>query len=282
MLKDRKNDRARSAPVHAGGAGAESVFEGQSGASRYMQLASMLKHRITSGEWPIGHRLPTVQKISEDFGLAKITVRQAFAVLVHEKLITSQRGRGTYVCSAGAGLDPGLRSAINDVSVAASVLGIRILEKRSGVRLPANLNEEGRADADYTLLRKLHLHDGEPFCLAQFYIATDVFKRFPKGSEKKHKIVRLIRDFSPVQPTLLHQTVTVEPADYDLARTLGYSFSAPVARIRRISCDSDRRIITAGFSWYRGDRFILDMAIPTAMTTRYPEIAIPGSRTSSE
>jgi GntR family transcriptional regulator len=278
MLKNRKNDKANLAPVHAAGTGGESVFEGQSGASRYMQLASMLKHRIASGEWPIGHRLPTVQRISEDFGLAKITVRQAFAVLVQEKLITSQRGRGTYVCSAGVGLGPGLRSAINDVSVAASVLAIRVLEKRSGVQLPASLSEEGRAAADYTLLRKLHLHDGEPFCLALFYIATDIFKRFPKGSEKRHKIVRLIRDFTQVKPGILHQTVTVEPADYDIARTLDYSFSAPVAKIRRITCDAERHIITAGFSWYRGDRFVLDMAIPIDMTSRYPQIAIPASR----
>jgi GntR family transcriptional regulator len=278
MPKDRKNDTSAAAAVRRIGTNGERIFAGQSGASLYMQLASMLKHRIASGEWPIGHRLPTVQKISDDFGLAKITVRQAFAILVQEKLIVSERGRGTYVSGVGAKLDAGLRSAINDVSVSASELAIQVLEKRAGVKLPANLSEEGRAYGDYTLLRKLHLHDGETFCLALFYIATDVFRKFPKGSEKKHKITRLLRDVAGARPGLLHQTITVEPADYELARTLGYSFAAPVAKIRRVTCDAEQRIVMAGFSWYRGDRFLLDMEIPTDMTTRYPQIAIPKSR----
>jgi GntR family transcriptional regulator len=278
MLKGRRTDRSVAAPVQGAGSDGEAMFAGQSGASRYMQLASVLKHRIESGEWPIGHRLPTVQKLSEDFGLAKITVRQAFAVLVQEKLIVSERGRGTYVCGVGAKLDPGLHSAINDELAGASVFEIRVLDKRAGVQLPAHLGSDGLAGDDYTLLRKLHLHDGEPFCLAEFYIATEIFRQFPRGSEKKHKVVRLIRELDGQQPTLLHQTITVEPADYELARVLNYAFSAPVAKIRRVHCDSDRRITMAGFSWYRGDRFVLDMKVPSDMTSRYPAIAIPASR----
>lgn len=269
MLKGRRTDRSVAALNQGAGSDGENMFAGQSGASRYMQLASVLKHRIESGEWPIGHRLPTVQKLSEDFGLAKITVRQAFAILVREKLIVSERGRGTYVCGVGAKLAPGLRSAINDASVDGSVLEIRVLEKRAGVQLPSSLSGEGHAYDDYTFLRKLHLHDGEPFCLAEFYIATEIFRRFPRGSEKKHKVVHLIHEFGKTLPVFLHQTITVEPADYELAHALGYSFSAPVAKIRRVNCDAAHRIITAGYSWYRGDRFILDMVNQAGL-------AIPG------
>lgn len=253
-------------------------FDEKSGAPRYMQLASVLKHEITSGKWPLGRQLPTVERIARDYGIAKITVRQAFAILAQDGLIVSERGRGTHVRGVGPKPDPSLRSAINDAIAGSGILGIEIVEKQQRLALPANLSGEGIADKEYTLVRKLHLHNGEPFCLVEFYVAARVFRQFPPGAEKKHKIAYLVRQLRGLKLGSFHQTVTVEPADYELARLLGYAFSAPVAKIRRITCDAGNRIVTAGFSWYRGDRFILDMQLPADMATRYPAIAIPNSR----
>lgn len=237
-----------------------------------MQLASIFRRRIASGEWPIGHRLPTVQQLSEQFGLARITIRQALAVLAQDNLIISERGRGTFVRGVGAKFDPRLRLAINDVSAGAEVFDIRILEKRAGVNLPPNAEGEGEPYDDYTLLRKLHLHDGEPFCLAEFYVATEFFRQFPRGAESKHKIEYLIGEATHVEPALSRQTVTVEPADYDLAHVLNYAFSAPIAKIWRTVCNPKGHIIMAGSAWYRGDRFIIDMV-------NQPGLTIPKRRT---
>ena len=37
---------------------------------RYIQLATLFRRRIESGQWPIGHQLPTVDELAE-FELAK-------------------------------------------------------------------------------------------------------------------------------------------------------------------------------------------------------------------
>lgn len=253
-------------------------FDERSGAPRYMQLASVLRHEIASGKWPVGEQLPTVETISRDYGIAKITVRQAFAVLAQDGLIVSERGRGTHVRGVGPKPDPSLRSAINDALAGADVLGIEVVGKHAHLSLPPNLRGEGTAEKEYTLVRKLHLHNGEPFCLVEFYVAARVFRQFPQGAEKKHKISYLVRQVRGLRLGSFHQTVTVEPAEYELARLLRYAFSAPVAKIRRVTCDDQNRIVTAGFSWYRGDRFILDMQLPADMATRYPAIAVPGTR----
>jgi GntR family transcriptional regulator len=273
MLRERK-----SGPAHDDGPRGDTRFDDKSGAPRYMQLASVLKHEIASGKWPVGRQLPTVEKISHDYGLAKITVRQAFAVLVQDGLIVSERGRGTYVRGVGPKPDPALRSAINDAFASSDILGIKLIARQQRLTLPANLSGEGTAEKDYTLVRKLHLHNGAPFCLVEFYVAARVFRQFPRDAEKKHKITYLLRRVRGLKLGSFHQTVTVEPADYELARWLDYAFSAPVAKIRRVTCDAENRIVTAGFSWYRGDRFILDMELPADMMTRYPAIAVPSSR----
>lgn len=248
------------------------------GVTRYRQLASVLRHRIAPGEWPVGHQLPTVERLAQSHGIAKVTVRQAFAVLAEEGLVSSQRGRGTHVIKAPSGPGEGVRSAINDELVGAGELEIRILEKRKDASLPPALTTRGRPLDSYVLLRKLHLHDGVPFCLIELYVAASVFAQFPHGAEKHHKIARLLREVEGERLGMMHQTMTVEPADYALARELAYGFAAPIAKIVRTTLDIDGKVLTAGLFWYRGDRFILDVELPAKLTERYPALAVPDSR----
>jgi GntR family transcriptional regulator len=256
----------------------DDIFDGRSGMSRYVQLASVLRRRIAAGEWQIGQRLPTVHQLAADFGLAKITVRQALAVLAREQLITVQRARGTYVCGEPSKPNAELRAAISDVHVGSSGFKIHLLEAPSNRRLPAELCYDVKASDKYVRVRKLHLHDGEPFCLADIYVLASLFKKFPRGSTRTYKIARLIREVAGSELGVLRQTMTVEPADYDLARLLNYSFAAPVARIRRVTYSVDNTVLMAGLSWYRGDRFVLDIELPNDVTAKYPAIAIPARR----
>ena len=50
----------------------------------------MLRHRIAQGEFVAGGQLPTVAQLAEQYRLARITVRQAYAVLIAEGLITEE------------------------------------------------------------------------------------------------------------------------------------------------------------------------------------------------
>jgi len=162
--------------------------------------------------------------------------------------------------------------------VGSSAFKIHLLEAPSIRRLPAELCENVKVSDKYMRVRKLHLHDGEPFCLADIYVLASLFRKFPKGSERTYKIVRLIREVAGSDLGILHQTMTVEPADYDLARLLNYSFAGPVARIRRVTFGVDDAVLMAGLSWYRGDCFVLDIELPNDVTAKYPAIAIPARR----
>lgn len=248
------------------------------GVTRYAQLAMALRHRIVSGEWPVGAQLPTVEQLAQESGLAKVTVRQAYAKLAAEGLIVSQRGRGTHVQAVPSGPNPGLRSAINDMLVGASDLEIKLLEKATDHALPPALARSGRAAQRYVRLVKLHLHDGVPFCLMELYVAADVYRKFPKGAEKRFKIAHLLRDAEGSRIGPMQQTITVEPADALLAARLEYTFAAPVVHIQRVTRDTTDRILMAGRFWYRGDQFVLEMEVPAALVYRHPAVTVPDSR----
>jgi GntR family transcriptional regulator len=63
----------------------------------YQRIASELRGLITSGELAPGALLPSQQDLQDQYGVARMTVRQAIAALVNEGLVTSQQGKGVVV-----------------------------------------------------------------------------------------------------------------------------------------------------------------------------------------
>ncbi|WP_030841306.1 FadR/GntR family transcriptional regulator [Streptomyces hygroscopicus] len=81
------------------------------------QVISQLRAQITSGEWPVGSRIPTEPELVEQLGVARNTVREAVRALAHNGLLDIRQGSGTYVLATSelagvmhrrfAGADPG-------------------------------------------------------------------------------------------------------------------------------------------------------------------------------
>ncbi|MFI8087834.1 FadR/GntR family transcriptional regulator [Streptomyces sp. NPDC086080] len=61
------------------------------------QVITALRAQITSGEWPVGTRIPTEPELVEQLGVARNTVREAVRALAHNGLLDIRQGSGTYV-----------------------------------------------------------------------------------------------------------------------------------------------------------------------------------------
>ncbi|MFC6064443.1 FadR/GntR family transcriptional regulator [Streptomyces ochraceiscleroticus] len=61
------------------------------------QVIAQLRAQITSGEWPVGERIPTEPELVEQLGVARNTVREAVRALAHNGLLDIRQGSGTYV-----------------------------------------------------------------------------------------------------------------------------------------------------------------------------------------
>ncbi len=68
----------------------------------YEQVLGLLRTRIESGEWKHGFPLPGEVQLSRDFGVSVGTMRKAMDKLVQERIVTRERGRGTFVKEANA------------------------------------------------------------------------------------------------------------------------------------------------------------------------------------
>ena len=63
----------------------------------WIQLASILRSQIQSGELRPGRIMPSETTLMQEHGLARGTVRKAIDALVDEGLVNRVQGRGTFV-----------------------------------------------------------------------------------------------------------------------------------------------------------------------------------------
>ncbi|MGG4091434.1 GntR family transcriptional regulator [Paenibacillus lautus] len=63
----------------------------------YQRVQEYIRNLITSKVLKIGDRIPTEKELMERFGVSKITVVNALAGLVNERIITRVPGKGTFV-----------------------------------------------------------------------------------------------------------------------------------------------------------------------------------------
>lgn len=67
------------------------------GRPKYRQVADQLRAAIATGHLAAGDRLPTETDLTAVFGVSRVTVRAALAILRRQGLITTRRGTGSRV-----------------------------------------------------------------------------------------------------------------------------------------------------------------------------------------
>lgn len=64
---------------------------------KHYQLSQILRQRILKGEFPAGSRIPGEWQLAEEFKVSRGTVRKAIDSLLHEGLLWTEQGQGTFV-----------------------------------------------------------------------------------------------------------------------------------------------------------------------------------------
>ncbi len=111
------------------------------------QVISQLKDVITSGEWPVGHRIPPESQLVASFDVGRNTIREAIRALAHAGLLEVRQGDGTYV-RATSELSGALRTLCS--SELREALEMRRMLEVESARLAAIR----RTDADLAHLRE--------------------------------------------------------------------------------------------------------------------------------
>jgi DNA-binding FadR family transcriptional regulator len=139
------------------------------------QVIEQVRHSITSGEWPVGHRIPNETVLVEELGVGRNTVREAVRALAHAGILDVRQGDGTYV-RATSEVSGALRRLCG--SELRDVLQVRRGLEVEGARLAAARRTAGDLVELRSLLARrddcLRAGDNEEFARADaaFHLAT--------------------------------------------------------------------------------------------------------------
>jgi GntR family transcriptional regulator len=236
----------------------------------YAQLASILRGKILNGDWPPGYEIPTLMELCYQYDVARVTARQATQTLVAEGLLTSQRGRRTFVCQSNVeGNAAPIFTAIGSILSKRPAYSIKILSKDIVETIP-KAPFIGRADGRYVRIRKVDCESGTPYAHSENYVAHNVARGFTDATLRKTKLARLIRD-RVKDIAVARDRIFVGVADYEDARLLDCPMSATVAHVERVFCDSDNHVVYFGKFTYRGDRFAIEHDILSMLNEKKPK-----------
>lgn len=230
--------------------------------ARYIQLATLFRNRIASGQWSVGSRIPNVDELAAEFAVARGTMREALGLLEQEGLLERLRAKGTFIRKSPFQTHAH-KLAIDWQSLILAHEGakIEVLEQRVVTELPPIDRGKGKPAAKYQMMRRLHLRDGQPYLVGRFYLEYGLFKKGPPLQFRRLPTLPILHKIAGNRIDKAWQTLTIGTADVEIAALLKIQLNAPVAKVDRIAVDRDGLVLYAGHGVYRGDALSMEIEL---------------------
>jgi GntR family transcriptional regulator len=212
----------------------------------YLQIADAMRDRIARGVWGDGELIPTLEQIAAEFGVARVTARQAVQLLTAEGTLAPMRGRGTFVRAPVASHRAvHVVTSLNALADTYRATTPELLTIDENSRMPPVRDSDGTLARAYTYMKRVHSTSGEPYCVIGLYLDETV--------------IPILMEMKPRPMQRARQTLTIGSADAETAHLLRVPVDSPVARVQRVFNDANGVIVYYADVIYRGDAVRLDM-----------------------
>lgn len=208
----------------------------------YEQLRKGLLECITSGEFPIGSRMPTEEELCSAYGISRPVARQAYNALIEAGYVERMRGRGTFVKvpeSRGQFIDKQLSFA-QEMNILGMQHNTELISAKwltYDAKIYAQLRLE-KGQRCLHIIRKRFV-EGRPFVLVENFVPEPQFPgidRFDFGQRSLYSV------FSEVYNRRIahsHRTMAAILANDEIAAALGTYRGAPVMYVKNLVFDQN-------------------------------------------
>lgn len=213
--------------------------------------------RIITTELNSGDAIASERRLVEQFGVSRVTVRQAIADLVEEGLLERVHGKGTFVTG------PQISSHLHLMSFSREMRA-RGLEPQTTVldaaEVPADPEAARRLElpvgAPVVRVERLRLADGAPMALEVGHYPARMFPGLLQADLSS--LYDVFAHRYNVWVTSARQTVSADSADARRAAVLQVAKRAPLLVQDRVTWAGEHPMETS-VSYYRADRYRITM-----------------------
>lgn len=222
---------------------------------RYFQVYLTLRDWIHNGNYRTGSQLPTESELCETFGVSRITVRKAVDLLVTDKLIRREQGRGTFVTRSDAtppltGDMGQVLKRLDSLAQRSQAVNVQITTVRADAETCMDLQLENGADV--TCLSLVRVLQGKVIGRSRTYFPADLNVSLSTIDVDSLSIVSMLES-KGIQILSADQLIGATLADIHDAKTLGCAVGTPLVRIRLIVFDETYRPVERHDAVYLAD-----------------------------
>ncbi len=227
----------------------------------YYQLENLLREKILSGAFAPGDRLPTESDLIRQYGVSRITVRQALTALADEGLIERRQGRGTFIAERKTKR----RTFEGQIHLTGSLDEIIAM----GLNTPVKVIEINRVEADAHEAELLGLQPGEPvyrikrlrgcegkaYSLILNYLPAEIGARLTREELSAGSLLHLLETKFGLRLKDAKQQITAALADPYVAGLLDVRVGSPLLSIERTVYTDEDRPVEFVHALYRTDLY---------------------------
>ena len=221
----------------------------------YHQLKELVLEKIDSGEWGPGYRLPTESELTAQYGVSRVTVRQALQLLADQGLVERKQGLGTFVArpKVAHNLLWMYRDG-NEVKERGGEIKYKLHSLQERKPLAAVAHRLGIQSDDRVFeVRRSLLADGEPLMLITTWLPTSLFPGLPELDLGPRTMMNVLRDYG-YAVAHQHKEVEITILDEEEAAALEVEAGAPALLLTFVSYLDDGRPFEFRRTYVRGDR----------------------------
>lgn len=229
----------------------------------YLQLKELIKERILQGEYRPGQLIPSERELCMQYGISRMTARQAIGELQNEGYLYKLQGKGTFVSSGKIEQNlAALTSFSEDMKRTGRAPGSKILAIEN---LRADSQTAGKLSlsigAPVLRLCRLRYADGKPIAFEDSCLDGARIKRIDTGGSDNFSLYRYLRDELHIELCRAIETIETTLLCGRHAQLLQVPENAQGLLMERVTYDKQGVPVEYVRSFYRGDtyKFVIEL-----------------------
>ena len=224
----------------------------------YQQIHHLLRHRIVSGEYPPGSKIPSEHELCRELAVSRVTVREALQELVRAGMLMKVHGKGAFVSADTPRHLQTVKYAgfLEDLQERVLKLTVTDVEMKT-VRATADISEALGLERDSEIVRirrVRHLGD-QPFSFTVNYLPVEIGTRIRANQLYSIPLLKMLQRELRIPIVRAQETIEAVPADPEVAHRLGITMLSPVMHMRRVMFTTGKQPFEVVETFSRADKY---------------------------
>jgi GntR family transcriptional regulator len=234
----------------------------------YLQLRDRLLSMIREGVYAPHERLPSERRLAKKFNVSRLTVRQALSSLMHQGIVYTRIGKGTYVNDPKIRRKSPIFSFSEDVLHDDKIPSYEVLDRRI---IPASQDEarylQVSSGDELIYITRLRKANGVPIVIEEAYLPHSLCPGLLQLIDDHTSLYMLLEERYGMKVDSAEVRLSASLADDVEAERLALIQPAVVLHKVQVAFSEDGRPIEFSRATYRGDGYTFTAHIQREITT---------------